>query len=505
MNSDLELIEALGPRSRDIGFFAESVLGVRLNWAQRRWFKLVAALRGHDWVFRRVVHVAANRVGKTLGLAIMLLWACHGKIGLPNADWDAWFTTAYRAYHLAPQYPQALLVYKEMVELMRGSHPAQYDKQTGVKRQMFWSPEMFEEVRFDQQHPGIRLWNGAEIHFSSTDDKAKAIQGVTANIVSIDEAALEDHLLDVVDQVAKLRLASTGGPLWIASTPDGINDFFEVVNTIMLEGQTTFHKRVWEAAKKRSALVWSWMEDNVGFGLTQEEFEFIESDLDPSTKEQAMRGAFISASDAFFTPQDSIKMAWSNRLPNETPAHDGHRYVIFWDPSVASDPTVVIVLDITSKPWRGVYFRRWEKPMPFDTLIQEMYSLHRTYTTASSDAEGIIAPRAVTGFDATSMGGAIIRQQLTTLHPKRGLNFAGATFKTKALTNCRAALSRQDVLIPPSWIRLQREVFGYRREDKKIVQDAVMALTGAIYLASQGSMGATRRPFVYAYEVYGRE
>ena len=497
-----DIIAALGPRSRDPVYFAEEVLGVKLNPAQRRWFRLVARMNGDSFFYRRVVHVAANQIGKSLGLAILILWANHTKMGLPTSNWDAWLSLPFKWYHLAPRHDIALIVYREMVQLMRGNHPAQVDHDTGRIRPVLWTQEMWQDIKFDSLYQGIKLWNGAEIHFRTTDEKAKGIMGVVANGVSIDEAAFEQYLNEVLDQAVKLRLVSTGGPCWIVSTPDGINDFFEVVNAVLNAGVSTFHERVWEAPEERWALVWSHISDNVGFGLTQDEVDFLERDVDPATKEQQLRGAFISASDAFFTPQEVIKDAWVMGMPNEREPRNNHKYVIFWDPSVSSDPTVVTVLDITSKPFVGVYYRRWEKPMAFDTLLSEMLSLHRQYNTKVPDQEGE-APRATTGFDSTSMGGAIIRQSLRALRPQHPLNFSGQV-KIRALTDMRASLARKDVIIPASWIRLQREVFGYRLDDKKIVQDSVMSMCGAVYLSAHGALGQTRVPFKYSFDTFTR-
>jgi hypothetical protein len=476
-------------------------MGVRLNGGQKRWFRLASALKGWKWLFQRVIHVSGNRAGKTLGLALLVLWANHAKIGIRSDDWDSWFSLVYRWYHLGPTHPISLILYREMRELMKGTHAAQLDE-NGVRRKIYWSDAMYEEVKFDSQYPGFRLWNGSEIQFRTTDDKAKGIQGVTAHGVSVDEAALEPYLNEILDDTAKLRTASTEGPTWVVSTPDGINDFFELVEEVKNNGLPT-EERVWEDLPNKAALCWSYMSDNVGYGISQEQYDFLIQDADEFSA-QTLYGQFISPSKAFFSPREPIEQAWKTRLPDVLAAKNGHTYVIFWDPSVSSDPTVVIVLDVTSKPWTGVYFRRWEKPMSFAGLIEEMSSLHRTYSTRNPDRPGN-APVAVTGFDSTSMGGSIIRQQLVNIHPQRPLNFAGASVKDKALSDTRAALSRNDVIFPQSWLRLQREVFGYRRDDKKIQQDAVMALTGAIYIAANGSVGSTTsQPFQYGYRRVGR-
>ena len=498
-----ELLSAIaGPEVRDPIYFAEEVLGLRLNPGQKRWFALVRTLEGSSWqwLYKRVVHVAANQVGKSLGLAVLIIWACHTKMGIRNNDWDSWLARPYRWYHLAPTHPQALLVYKDMGSLLAGSHPAQYDRDTGQRRRVLWPVPLSEAITFDGDYPGYRLWNGAEINFRTTADGAKGIQGVVANGVSIDEAAFEDRLNEILNQAVKMRLIASGGPLWLVSTPNGINDYFEVVQSI-LDNSVETGIRVWESSSRRMALCWSHVQDNVGYGLTQEEVDFMEEDVDPATKEQQLRGAFLEPKDAFFVPIPQIQEAFQSRLPDRQKPMLNHKYVIFWDISVQSDPTVVIILDTTRKPYVGVYFQRWEKPMGIGPLLEEMYRLHAEWNTRApgdTDPTGF-APRAITGFDSTSMGGALVRQMLTRLSPKHPLNFAGNKVKLNALTNLRASLSRKEILLPSSWTRLMREILGYRLEDQKIVQDCVMATAGAAHIAITGFSGAKSKPFNMSY------
>ena len=491
------LEETLGPlrAGRNIVYFAEEVLGVRLNPAQKRWFWLLAQCPdGWSWLYRRVIHVAANQIGKTLGLAIAILWAAHNKIGTNNAGWDYWLNSPYKWYHLAPSQGQADLTRADMVLLIKGIHPAQYIKETGERRPFRWLEGLATEVKFDKYYPGILLWNGAQVHFRTTEDKASAIQGVRANGASIDEPAFEDHLKQVMEEAVKLRLISTGGPLWLCGTPNGINDYFEVVSEILDVAVNTIHPRVWEAPKERLALVWSHIQDNVGYGLTQEQVDFMEGDVDSTTKEQQLRGAFITSLDAFFVPQEKVLLAFQAGMPEEREPEVGHKYVAFWDPSISSDPTVLIVLDVTKPTWIGAYFQRWEKPMSSRDLYQEMWAVHKKWNGVRTR---LGRSQCITGFDATSMGGAIIKSELQRMSPRRPVNFAGHV-KMDALTNLRAAFFSH-LKLPASWIRVRREVLSYRLDDKKLIQDCVMALAGATYVARTGKPGSPTRPFDPGY------
>jgi len=475
-------------------YFAEVILGVKLNRAQKRWFKRALRTRdGWAWVFKRGAHISGNQVGKTLGLAIAVLWAANYKIGIQNNDWDTWLYSAYNWFHLAPTYTQSLLLRNDMANLMEGKHPAQFDRATGEFRKIYWQPGLAIEKKIDATYNAFELWNGSRVHFRSSDNKAKSLQGVRAHGISFDEAAFEDHLTVVMDQAVKLRLISTGGPLFLVSTPNGINDYYQVVQD-MISKSIKINSRVWESEENQVYAVFSHVSDNVGYGYTQEDVDFLEADLDPATREQQLRGAFLEPQDAFFVPLSNIMEAFV-AIPSEVQPHNDHNYIIFWDVSVASDPTVAVVLDVTRDIFRGVYYRRWEKPLPFRELLSEMKRLHYYYSTPNRGVPGR-APTALTGFDASSMGGVAVRQELGELHPIRALNMSGSKrVKQEMLINLRKALSTKKLLIPQDWTQATREILSYREDDSKLKQDSVMALVGAVKIAGTGVSGLTRVPF----------
>ena len=205
--------------------FAEEILGVRLNRAQKRWLRYAAATRkGWQWVFKRTIHVAANQIGKTLGLAILILWACIYKIGIDSAD-PEWLQRPYLSIHLAPVQQQAYHPLNDARLLIKGAHPAQVAD--------FRMPKgMVSEAKVATYYDGLEFASGAVAQFRTSEQKAAAIQGYRANFISFDEAAFEDHLNSVVNETLMMRLISTGGPLHIVSTPNGMNDYFDLVEEV---------------------------------------------------------------------------------------------------------------------------------------------------------------------------------------------------------------------------------------------------------------------------------
>jgi hypothetical protein len=221
----------------------------------------------------------------------------------------------------------------------------------------------------------------------------------------------------------------------------------------------------------------------------------MERDLNPATKEQQLRGAFLEPLEAFFVPQDRILAAFTKDLPNEQKPIDGHQYAIFWDPSISSDPTAVVVLDVTEYNWEGVYFRHYERPMDVAGLTNAIWQLHGLYNGAITPNRISVPSTAITGWDATSMGGQLVKGLLAGLTPQRGVNFGGNAVKTPALTNLRDLLTSGRLRLPTEWTRMRQEVMNYKLKDEKLKQDSVMALMGAGIIAEGMSMGQVARPF----------
>lgn len=469
---------ALLEKGRDPIVFFEEILGIRVNHAQRRWLALIRPGEdGWQWRHKMVIHVAANQIGKTLGIAGLIMWAANYKVGVDRSSPEEWFKNPYLWIHVAPKQQQAYLPLKDIRLLMKGIHPAQVKK--------FRMPEGFiREVRVENYYEGLEFWNGSVVQFRTSEDKAQALQGYRCAGISFDEVGFENHLKSVVYETLMMRLISTGGPILLVGTPNGLTEYYEFVREIVDQGEE-IGERMW--VKDQQALCWSHVSDNVGFGITQQEIDRMEENLDPSTKEQQLRGAFLEPAEAFFIPTDKMLKAFRRDLPDSQLPIPKHRYVIFWDPSVASDPTAVVVIDVTSNPWVGVQFKHYLKPPAFTQLVADIYSMHALY-----NSNGAVA---ITGFDATSMGGAIVRQSLSGLHPQRGINFGGPSTKVGSLMNLKAAITEGKIVIPNTWARLQRELLNYRLKDDKIQQDAVMALVGATEIASKGYSGAQKTRF----------
>ena len=517
--NETEALAALEHGRYDISAFCREVLAIEPNAAQIRWFKLVnPQAPGWRWRYKLVIHVAANQIGKTLGVGVLILWACSYKIGveppptpMTEKGMRDWLSRPYPWFHLAPSQQQAYIPLEDIVLIIQGAHPAQDE---GRRRGLtfHWLPGMVSEGKAEQYYRALHFWNGAVCQFRTTEDKARALQGRRAAGISFDEAAFEDHLKSVVNETLMMRLVALDGPLLMDGTPNGINDYYDFVEEITQHGEerpftvptdANPEERVW--VRGEGAVAWSVAQDNIGFGLTQGAVDLMESNLDESTKEQQLRGAFLEPAEAFFTPPAAVFGAFKANLPELSGPLPGHTYVIAWDPSVASDPTAAVVLDITPgkmqngepRPWVGVALKHHKKPLGINELIQEVWATHLLFNSAE-DPKGVKSrSRAITVYDATAMGGQMVKQLLVGIHPSRPINFGGPSAKMQMLTNLRAALAKRKLILPEAgvWVAARRELANYRLNDQKITQDIVMALAMAASIAASGFSGEPSRPF----------
>ena len=488
MSSKGAELQELLRRGEDFTVFVEEILGINLNPAQQR---IARRLRGdltprqRRWALKTLVVVAANQIGKTLIEACIILWSCNYKIGTDDTDGDRWLKENYLWIHLGPVQQQAYLALTDARQIITGSHPAQEGRSK-------LPGGMIEETKIENYYDGLRFWNGAIAMFRTAENKGQAVLGYKANGISVDEAAFVRGLTAEVNEVLKMRLIASGGPIMLFSTPDGMNDFFDAADAIK-SAEMQPEELVWTLGN--SALVWATIIDNEGYGIASSEITRMERELVSETKEQQLRGAFLEPAEAFFVPQGRILDAFDKSLPDEQRPEPGHLYAIFWDPSLASDPTAVVVLDVTYLPWVGVYMRWYQRPLDVTQLTGAIFQLHGDYHNYKDNNRLSVASHAVTGWDATSLGGAMVKGLLAPLNPKRPVNFGGNAIKVPSLTNLRDLLTKGDIKLPGGWLRLRQELLNYKLKDESIKQDMVMALMGCSIVGRNMTIGRDVKRF----------
>lgn len=467
----------------DIAYFAERWLGVQGHPGQKQWWRACVERDENGWSPRYLTTVvsAGNRAGKTLALAIIVLHHAIYKLGVrppkPGdvADAERWVRAPYQWYHVAPTQGQAELVHQEIVRLLTGAHPAQQGRGCPL------TTTFGQIADFSKKYRGEYLWivvnplfGGGEIHFRTTQEKAKALLGIDMNGISFDEAAFELYLTTIYQEVLNLRRLSTGGPLHFIGTPS--------------EG-TIEYRDIWESGNptnpERDPRVISFRlstRDNVGFGITDANFEAILRQQEPYLVPQNIDGEFIEATDAYFNTE-AVEACFVD-TPDEAPPVRDHRYAQGVDPGIASDATVALTLDYSARPLLvGVRFRRSHGHQTLPAVVNLVREGHLLYSQDGA--------RCTTLADATGLGGKMFMQEFAIIKPLRAFDFAGTKAKKlELLADLKAVIDRGNLRLPKQWTQLRRELLGYKLDDRRLTQDCVMALAIAVRHATRNNPDA---------------
>lgn len=172
----------------DIGRWAANGLGIFLHDKQ---LQVLEELDTGDALYYFLWW--ANRVGKTIGV---IIWHLHGifyKIELPEPrtehEFDLWLAEDYRTLHTAPLGTLATLAHENIVEITKGTHPAQRDLD-GRRRESplasHFTPGK-ERDAHGADHMVVRSLNGGTMDFRSTEGGAGRLEGRAWRRISWDE------------------------------------------------------------------------------------------------------------------------------------------------------------------------------------------------------------------------------------------------------------------------------------------------------------------------------
>jgi hypothetical protein len=491
LTNDLAIDLARG--RNDIEFFARRWLGIEGNPGQVAWWKACSERDETGYRPRYITTVvsAGNRAGKTLAMAVVCLHHALYKLGLANptqGDPDShrrWAESPYEWYHVGIQQETAELVFREIENILSGSHPAQRGRGCAIIR------ELGKVIDTQKKYRGEYAWvkfnpviGGASIHFRTTQDRAKALLGKDMNGISFDEAAFEPHLLMIYQEVLNLRRLSTGGPLHFIGTPsEGINDYAELWEKGNPENPAKDEKFISFRLSTR---------DNIGYGLTQNNFDDVVRQQAEYLIPQNIDGYFIEARDAFFWSQSIL--ACYKTLDDDVKPEKNHRYIQGVDPGISHDATWAITLDITSRTKiRGVRIRKRGGKQSISAVVNMVREGHLLYSQDGAFCTTIV--------DSTGLGGRLFQQEFSMIRPLRGFDFGGTKAKKVELLNdLKAVIDKGQIELPMGgpWDELKRQLLIYKLDDKKLEQDAVMALAIAVRHALRNPEKGVENPtFTY--------
>jgi hypothetical protein len=466
----------------DVDFFCQRFLGFVPHPGQSRLFRAYITRDESRWQPRylTITASAGNRAGKTLGLAVVVLHSAFFKMGLrpPNAldarALERWRTLSYEWYHFGIHTEVAELLYHEIVRLLSGTHEAQ--KFGCPLKDMFgsafvdWSKKYRGEYLMVVFHSDF---GGGTIHFRTTGERAIGSLGKDMHGLSFDEAPFEPNFTFVINEVLRMRRLGTGGQMFlIGTTTEGLTEFADKWR----EGDPENPERRIDSISIRIST-----RENVGFGIETKMFDRLVAGMPPYLIPQNIDGHFIEARESFFGAQ-TVEAVFTNDLPELQAATRGHRYVQGVDPALTFDSTWSIVLDVTDgQVWDGVLCDMREGRQTSLSVSALAMNSHNAYT----DPERRIS--CTTGLDATGFGGKMFRDLLP-LRGVRMVEFGGTKQKKLRLLNeLKKTMEGGRLRLPRhgKWLRVRRQLLGYKLDDRKIEQDAVMALAVAVDVAKR--------------------
>jgi hypothetical protein len=417
---------------------------------------------------------AGNRAGKTLLVAVAVLHHAVFKMGMrPPAAFDEkeleqFSRMPYDWYHFGIQQEIGELLYHAIVQLLEGTHEAQRHKGCPLV------DSLGPIAKYDQKERGEYRWiqidpvlGGAQIHFRTTAERGVGSLGKDMSGISFDECGFERNLSFIVNEVLHNRRLSTGGPLWLISTPsEGFTEFADEWKRGDPDNPLKEPDRISFRLSTR---------ENIGYGVDRQVFDRIVRGIPPHLIPQNIDGYFIQGRSAFFDAQ-AVDRMFVDGLPEERGREPQHRYIQGVDPAAVYDATWSLVLDATvDGRAEGVRATRRQGKQKVVDVAAMVVSTHRAYTGDGAACE--------TAVDITGMGGKVFRELLGDLHPFRGVEFGGTRKqKMRMLTDLKGLIEQGRLRFPRSgaWLELRKQLMAYILDDRNIEQDAVMALAVAV-------------------------
>lgn len=379
--------------------------------------------------------VAGRRFGKTKAMAFS---AIHFAVTRPNSI----------QFILAPSYNQANIMFWEITSLLSKSVLVH------LIERVYKTP--FSKIIFK---------NGSEIHARSTT-KPEYLRGHKAHRVILDEAAYIPD--EVISHVVEPMLADFNGSWIKIGTPFGKNHFYDSY----LKGQSE------EFPDYSSYRFPSTANPHISHDfIEKKKREYGENSIIFRTEYLA---EFVEDQNAVFRWQDIQKNVANIDLLDK--GHPARRYVIGCDLAKYQDYTVIVVLDVTEKPYRLVHFERFNR-RPYAETIMRLKELYRRFN----------APKVL--IDSSGVGDPV-------LEDLQDIGAEGYVFTSKSkvqlIQRLQAAIENGEVKYPYieelikelQFFEYQLNRQGVKMEARQgFHDDCVIALALAVWAAERHSGG----------------
>ena len=293
-------------------------------------------------------------------------------------------------------------------------------------------------ARVKENQSEIVLENGSRI--ISQPATAKAGRGYTATSVVLDEFAFAEYDARIYRAVSPTL--SRGGRLTVISTPDGQNNSFYALWNGQEGGDWRRHRIHWRDCP---AFDDGWYErERPKYTAEQWASEF---ELD-----------FVTSGLAAFDPADVDAMTdgWAGLQPPQPE----RRYVTGVDVGRRHDPTVIITVDVSEKPWQVVAYER---------LLRAPFAVTQAKIDERADLYG-----GEIWVESNSIGDPVIEGLTCSVRP-----FV-TTQRSKADMLTRLVRAVEQGEIKCGVPQVLSELKSYQWDDAALVQDSVIALAIAV-------------------------
>lgn len=469
----------------DIVYFAEHLLGlpVGLHKGQVKWFR-----ESH-----RQINILrpGNKWGKSLAAAIKHIHHAATKplLGTTMSSEEK-LKAKYDTLNFGPGYEQAREVLRMARDVIQGNIliPEEYRPIWGTYNKCFFKDWFLVEDRADASVlPFLRWATGTTLYGRSYDEMGSAFKMKALAYISGDECADVQELWTFTNGTLLPRLSTySGGMLDYYGTPQP--EGFDYQKMIEM-AETDMAKPDWKTEGVFYTQRGS-MYDNPF--LPRETIEGFEKIMDPTMREQVIRGDFVETGEKYFG-WERVQHAVDSNLEMLEQGEPGGKYITGVDfaggESVWADYTVICTLDYSTKPYRMVYFHRFkggEIPIPMQ------YQLVR-------DVVGRFPGRVI--IDSSALGGKNAMAFLSDLMPISAdfKPMGASSYKAEMLAAMKITFDGGDdelfrrnrekqggewVDLNSNWGLIKipnipiliRELQNYKLEDKLISTDCVMAL-----------------------------
>lgn len=300
---------------------------------------------------------------------------------------------------------------------------------------------------------GLEFANGARIIAEAATKSAG--RGFAASRVYLDEFAFHEYDADVFRAVQPT--VSQGGSLTVLSTPNGRANLFYMMWAGEY-GEWSKHLIHWKHCP---------VYDEDWFKRTRQGY---------TTRDWASEYEcdFVESGGAVF-PADLCERVYDPRLPNADPRTwiQAPGSVTYWDLGARQDATVGITVARIANKLPVIAYARYEAPNEWPAMERAIADRCERYP----DGRHIV--------ESNGIGDPFIAHLREKGIPVEEFL---VTSRSKADIIRALSLACEQDRFRHGAIQLRSEMLGYQSDDTKLIQDCVMATSGAVYIADQAGV-----------------